>query len=219
MVVDARALLARLPTKSVGLIITDPPWDIHDGPKFNAATPYERLGVEEIVGIFDEARRVLVSGGHLYVFATVGKEILDVLRAFEAHGWTFLRLLAWDKGANKGLGAYRNAWEPVLIFSNGRPRRYQKRVTYSSLLRARSIGRRTAKPWELYEVFVEMSSRPGELVVDPFCGTNPLQKACERIQPPRRWLAGDLLPPEVIAEQLAARPREQAPAPPEPNEA
>lgn len=71
-------------------------------------------------------------------------------------------------------GSYRNAWEPVFVFSNGRSRGFAKHQTYASVLRARSIGRRTAKPYELYDVFIEMSSRPGELVVDPFCGINPL---------------------------------------------
>jgi hypothetical protein len=210
LVVDARELLARIPDAQAGLIITDPPWDIHGGPKFDACACYARLSINDIAHIMADARRALKPGGHLYVFATVGPEIVEVIRAFESHGWKFLRILAWDKGTNKGLGAYRNGWEPVLIFSNGKPRRFQKRVTYSSLLRARSIGRRTAKPYELYEVFMEMSSKPGELVVDPFCGTNPLEVAASRLQPARRWLAADVLTPEQVAEQLRTRPR-QAP--------
>lgn len=207
LVTDARTLLARIPDGEAGLIITDPPWDIHDGPKFDACACYDRLSINDIAHVMADARRAMTPGGHLYVFATVGREIVEVVRAFESHGWRFLRMLAWDKGTNKGLGAYRNAWEPVLIFANGKPRRYQKAVTYSSLLRARSIGRRTAKPFELYEVFMEMSSKPGELVVDPFCGTNPLAVAAARLQPARRWLAGDVMAPEEIQAQLTRRPK------------
>jgi DNA modification methylase len=206
-VADARETLARVPDGAAGLIITDPPWDIHAGGKFDACACYARLSVPDVALILQDARRALVRGGHLYVFATVGHEIVEVVTEFERHGWRFQRVLAWDKGSNQGLGAYRNSWEPVLIFSNGAPRRYEKQVRYSSLLRARSIGRRTAKPWELYEVFIEMSSKPGELVVDPFCGTNPLEKAATRVQPPRRWLAGDVLTPEEVQAQLRRRPR------------
>lgn len=206
--VDARELLARLPRKSVGLIVTDPPWDLYGGGIFDACASYDRLSVEAISLLLADARRVLVPGGHLYVFATAGREIVRVVAEFEKYGWKFLRMLAWDKCVHSGMGAYRNAWEPVLIFSNGKPsRRFTKHQTYSSVLRARSIGKRTAKPWELYEVFIEMSSRPGELVVDPFCGTNPLAIAASRVQPPRRWLAGDVLTPEQIQHQLENRTR------------
>jgi DNA modification methylase len=204
---DARSLLAQIPDAEAGLIITDPPWDIHGGGIFDACASYDRLTVTAIAAILSDARRALVPGGHLYIFATAGQEIVEIVTAMRAHGWTFLRLLAWDKCSHTGMGAYRNAWEPILVFSNGKSRGYTKHQTYSSVLRARSIGKRTAKPYELYEVFIEMSSRPGELVVDPFCGTNPLERAITRIQPPRRWLASDVLTPAQVAYQLKHRTR------------
>lgn len=208
IVADARQTLARIPTGSAGLIVTDPPWDIHGGGIFDACASYERLSIETIAAILADGRRALKRGAHLYVFATAGPEIVRVVTAFEQYGWKFLRLLAWDKCVHSGMGAYRNAWEPVFVFANGQPRRrFSKHQTYASILRARSIGKRTAKPFELYEVFIEMSSQPGELVVDPFCGTNPLEVACSRVQPPRRWLAGDVLSPEQIAFQLKNRTR------------
>ncbi len=208
IVADARETLARIPDGEAGLIITDPPWDIHGGGIFDACASYDRLSIESIAAILADGRRALKRGAHLYVFATAGPEIVRVVTAFERFGWKFLRLLAWDKCVHSGMGAYRNAWEPVLIFANGAPkRRFSKHQTYASILRARSIGKRTAKPYELYEVFIEMSSQPGELVVDPFCGTNPLPTAIARVQPPRRWLAGDVLSPEQVAFQLKNRTR------------
>lgn len=204
---DARTLLAQIPDGEAGLIVTDPPWDIHGGGIFDACASYDRLTINSIADILADARRALAPGAHLYVFATAGQEIVDIVTAFKARGWKFLRLLAWDKATNSGMGAYRNAWEPVLVFSNGKSRGYARHQAYSSVLRARSIGRRTAKPYELYEVFIEMSSRPGELIVDPFCGTNPLERAITRIQPPRRWLAGDVLTPEEVEHQLRHRTR------------
>jgi DNA modification methylase len=213
IVSDARQTLAMLPDRSIGLIITDPPWKIHAGARFLACASYPLLTVAEAANVLADARRVLVRGGHLYCFATTGAEILEVMQTFQSHGWKLLRVLAWDKGSFGGMmGAYRNAWEAVLIFSNGASRGFERHLHFSSLLRARAIARRTAKPSELYEVFMEMSSRPGELVLDPFCGTNPLQRAAERLQPARRWLAGDLLSPEAIAEQLQ-RKRRQPEAP------
>lgn len=207
VVADARDLLRRIPDGAAGLIITDPPWAVHGGGLFDACASYERLNVDEVADILADARRALVRGGHAYVFATAGRHVVDIITTFEAHGWRFLRFLAWDKYSHSGMGAWRNSWEPVLIFSNGRSRGYAKHQAYASILRARSIGKRTAKPWELYEVFMEMSSRPGELVVDPFCGTNPLEKAAMRLSPARRWLAGDVLSPDQIQMQLGHRTR------------
>lgn len=208
VVATAIDLLASIPDRAAGLIITDPPWDIHSGGIFDACASYERLSVEDVADILADARRALKRGAHLYVFATAGPELLQIVAAMEKRGWLLMRLLAWDKAHNSGMGAYRNAWEPVLVFANGKPRRtFTKHQAYTSLLRARSIGKRTAKPYELYEVFIEMSSRPGDLVVDPFCGTNPLQKAAERVRPERQWLAGDILTPEQVAYQLTHRTR------------
>jgi hypothetical protein len=201
-------LLASIPDRAAGLMITDPPWDIHGGGIFDACCSYDRLSVMDVADILADARRVLKRGAHLYVFATAGPELLQVVSEMEKRGWLFMRLLAWDKARYSGMGAYRNAWEPVLVFANGKPRRtFTKHQAYTSLLRARSIGKRTAKPYELYEVFIEMSSRPGELVVDPFCGTNPLEKAAERVKPERRWLAGDVLTAEQVEYQLRHRTR------------
>lgn len=76
---------------------------------------------------------------------------------------------------------------------------------YPSLLKARSAGVRTAKPWPLYKAFMEKSSDPGDLVIDPFCGTNPLGTAAAYVSPPRRWLAGDVLSEAEIAASLATK--------------
>ena len=58
---------------SVGLIVTDPPWDLYGGGIFDACASYDRLSVEAISLLLADARRVLVPGGHLYVFATAGR--------------------------------------------------------------------------------------------------------------------------------------------------
>ena len=205
IVADARETLALIPTGSAGLIITDPPWDIHGGGVFDNCCSYDRLTIPAIAEILRDAQRALTPGGHLYCFATAGPELIEIVTAMKATGWRLLRFLAWDKATNQGMGAYRNSWEPVLVFSNGKSRGFAKHQTYASLLRARSIGRRTAKPFELYEVFIEMSSLPGELVVDPFCGTNPLERAITRVQPTRQWLAGDVMTPEQIEYQITHR--------------
>lgn len=210
VVKDAGALFAGLEDASVGMIHADPPWDLEGAGRFDACASYPRLSVEECISAMDDARRVLVPGGHLYCWAPASEAFFDVSDALKAHGWRRIRLLSWDKGTGKGLGAYRNAFEPVFILSNGPSRGFEKSCVYPSLLRARIESARTRKPWPLVKVFLEMSSRPGELVVDPFCGTNPLGEAVKHLDTPRRWLAGDVMTEEQIAAQLEERAWERA---------
>jgi site-specific DNA-methyltransferase (adenine-specific) len=204
---DALATLRGLGDASVGLIVTDPPWALAGAGRFDACASYPRLSLSEIGDVLDEGRRVLVRGGHLYLFAPAGDLLPDILHEFVTLDlWRFVRMLAWDKDTHRGLGAYRNVWEPVLVLSNGPSRGFAKTCEYPSMMKQRAaVEARTAKPWQLYKTFVEMSSEPGELVLDPFCGTNPLEQAVAHVSPARRWLAVDVFTPEQVAQQVRRR--------------
>ena len=140
-------------------------------------------------------------GGGIYMFTPAGEALQEVFAGMARHGWTFQRLLAWEKGES-GLGAYQNAWEPVGIWTNGPSRGYEANGQYKSLLKFPRPAGRTAKPWQLYKVFLEMSSRPGELILDPYCGTNPLAAACSHASAPRRWAASDVCTEAEVAAVL-----------------
>ena len=47
----------------------------------------------------------------------------------------------------------------------------------------------TEKPVELMEHFVKTYTEPGDLVVDPFCGTGSTAVACKQLG--RRFIGGD----------------------------
>jgi DNA modification methylase len=199
----AADLLAKLPDDSAGIIITDPPWDLGGGSKFERCANYQRFDVETIADTLSEARRILKPGAHLYLFAPSSAPFFTVAKAFQDLGFDPIRLLCWDKGNDAGLGAYRNAFEPVIIFSNGSSRGYPGPPnTYPSLLKANIQKGRTAKPWELYRIFLKMSAKPGEPAIDPYCGTNPLKKAVDRLNRQQPWIASDILPPDEIALDL-----------------
>lgn len=209
---DAGAFLETLP--EIGLMITDPPWKLSSGGRFSACASYATMSPKVVAEKLDPGRRRMVKGGHAYVFAPASELLPGILDAFLGRGWRFLRLLAWDKGVAKGLGAFRNGFEPVLVFSNGPTRGFlgppQK---YSSLFKSEGVPLRTSKPWTAYRVFMEMSSHPGELVVDPFCGTNPLKRAAGSVRPARRWAASDLLTEAEISADLKNRTWDAAPRP------
>lgn len=198
---DAKTFLAGLEPGSVGLLITDPPWDLQGSGRFDDVAAYDRMAVPEIVETLEPAKAALRRGAHAYFYAPCGAELPHFMAAMEAAGWRFQRILAWEKG-QAGLGAYQNAWEPVLIYSNGPADRYRANGKHKSLLKWDRPAGRTAKPWQTYKVFMEMSSDPGDLVVDPFCGSNPLSTACSYLVPARRWAACDLETPEAVEKRL-----------------
>jgi len=179
------------------LAITDPPWDLAGGGRFEAVADYPKVPVADIVATLGRLAVSVVRGGFLYLYAPSGPELDEVMAEMRKTPWRFQRELAWRKGKN-GLGAWQGAHEPVLIYTNGPSRGYELTGRYPSILDHPRPAGRTAKSPKTYRAFLEMSSRPGELVVDPFCGTNPLAEACATLQPARRWLASDILPPEAI---------------------
>lgn len=193
---------------SVACVITDPPWALQGGGRFEAVAAYERQSVGEIMATLADARRCLLPGGFLFLFAPGGHELEEVMLGMSRHGWVFQRELCWRKGKN-GLGAFQSAHEPVLVYSNGKSRGYELSGRYPSVLDWSRPAGRTAKPYQVYRVFLEMATRPGELVLDPYCGTNPLKAACETLQPARRWLAADILPPEGVNANTSDTVRKQ----------
>lgn len=196
----ARDFLKSLKPDSVGLIITDPPWRISGSGEFAKVAPYELVPIPEIVDDLKFALAALCKGGHAYIFAPAGPQLSEFMSLME-RDWTFCRILVWEKGTT-GLGAYQNCFEPVLVYSKGIQSSYRKNGQYRSLLKFDRPNTRTAKPWQLYKIFMEMSSDIGDLVVDPYCGTNPLEKACQNL-PSRQWAANDIMSPEQIADYFS----------------
>ena len=66
-------------------------------------------------------------------------------------------------------------------------------------------GWRTQKPMALLERIISASSRPGDLVLDPFCGCATACIAAERLE--RQWIGIDILP--QAAEVLSNRARRE----------
>ena len=74
-----------------------------------------------------------------------------------------------------------NAWKPVLIFTKGKP----ECDLFSDAIRLGTPGAKEAHPWAQpgseAERFVEAFSSPGDLVVDPFCGSGTTIIAAEAL--------------------------------------
>lgn len=86
---------------------------------------------------------------------------------------------------------YRNQHELIAYFSKGPARPLNDR-SVPDVLRARRVrgGYPTEKPLALLDVLVRQATRPGELVVDPFCGSGSTGRAA--LLTGRRFAGSDI---------------------------
>ena len=189
---DAVTWLRSLPSESVDLVITDPPYESLE--KHRAIGTTTRLKISKASSnqwfaifpnarfpeLFAEVYRVLKPNTHFYLFcdpetAFIAKPIA------EAAGFRFWKPLVWDK-KTIGMGYhYRSRYEFILFFEKGKRR--LKDLAIADILPVARIrnGYPSEKPVELSEILIRQSSAPGELVVDPFMGSGSVGVAATRL--------------------------------------
>lgn len=208
---DAVAFLDALPAASVDLIVTDPPYESLE--KYRAIGTTTRLkrsksSSNDWFSVFPNARfpellrachRVLRRNAHLYLFTD--QETMFVAKPIaEAAGFKFWKPLVWDKRVI-GMGYhYRSRYEFVLFFEKGK--RKLNDLAQPDVIEAKRVhgGYPGEKPVRVAEILIEQSTSPGELVVDPFCGSASVGVAA--LGKGRRFAGCDILPE---AAELARR--------------
>jgi site-specific DNA-methyltransferase (adenine-specific) len=183
---DALSLLKDLPSESIDLVITDPPYESLEKHRAVGSEKIRRL--KSWFDIFPNARfeelflelyRVLKNGSHCYVFCD--QETMFLAKPIaEKCGFKFWKPIIWDK-QKIGMGYhYRSRYECVLFFEKGK-RNLTNKGTPDVLAYSRVFnGYPTEKPVDLCEVFVAQSSLPGEIVIDPFMGSGAVGVAALR---------------------------------------
>lgn len=139
---------------------------------------------ERFPELLAELYRVMADDSHCYIFCD--DETSDVIKAAvvamaiargERDSFTWWKRIVWDKGHGGQGYHYRNAHEFVVFLEKGKRNLNSK--SHSSVLPCKrvskvSLGGRdpgpTEKPVSLIQTLIENSSKPGELVFDPFCG-------------------------------------------------
>jgi site-specific DNA-methyltransferase (adenine-specific) len=224
--------MAALPSDSMDLIVADPPYNLgkdygnnHDE---RDRSDYERFTRDWL----SEAVRLLRPGGSLYVFmgvrfiARLFSLLQDELR-LDFNGW-----ITWHY--TQGMGR-KNGFSPrhedILYFTRGKPfvfnldevrvpqKYYRQRnnmaganpgdVWHFSHVHYCSAERwphPTQKPEALLERIIRASSRPGDMVLDPFVGSGTTCRVALALE--RRCIGIDLNP-EYIAmsrERIASAP-------------
>lgn len=186
---DVRTWLPALPDQSVDLIVTDPPYAFDRGSTYFRDWFLE-LPDEAWPAILAQLHRVLREDAHAYVFCDRRTQLIFE-RAAHAAGFRVHPPLIWNKGS-VGLG--NSCWRPqhelILFLEKGH--RPGNTRTPGDVLTAPRVARRypTEKPVPILRQLIEQASHPGELVLDPFCGSGNTGKAARALN--RRALLCDV---------------------------
>lgn len=193
---DFREVLTEeiVPAGSVSLVLTDLPYS------------QEYLGLWDSLGQL--AQRVLKEGGILAAYSGCSHlpEVLEILGRPLVYCWT--AALVNEAFADTIFHPLRvkSLWKPIVLFSNGRPEtsanenpslRYLKDV-----INGDGLGNlnKEEHPWQQgvgeAGYLIDVLSLPGELVLDPCCGTGTTALACKRTG---RRFAGAEVSPETCA--------------------
>ena len=117
-----------------------------------------------------------------YRFSLIKKLITD-------EGWVVWKWpLIWFRGNNSGIAPNpahgpRRTYETILFASKGNKKinaLYPDCITTATHIR--DISRAATKPVELYRFLLDKSCSPGDLVIDPCCGSGPIFPAAEAVK-------------------------------------
>ena len=199
--IDAVEWLRSLPSDSVDLLITDPPYESLE--KHRAVGTTTRLKVSAASSnpwfqvfpnarfeeLFTEVYRVLRRHTHFYLLCDPETAFIATPIAQEV-GFKFWKPLIWDK-RSIGMGYhYRARYEFVLFFEKGKRR--LNNLGVADVIEAPRIrgGYPAEKPVQLLETLIRQSSTEGDVVVDPFMGSGSAGVAALKLG--RRFLGNDV---------------------------
>lgn len=201
---DALALMRAMPSESVDMIWTDPPYDVISGGNASAIARGEwgghlRPNDGKIFKHNDikpseympEFYRVLKPGTHCYVMIN-NKNLRALLNAANDAGFGFHNLLDWQKNNANANRWYMKTKEPVLFFHKKPAKTINFPGSKDSFAcdNIRGKWHPTQKPVELMRHHIENSSQPGEIIFDPFSGSGATLVAAQ--QSGRRWIGCEL---------------------------
>lgn len=179
---DAVDWLRALPSESIDLVVTDPPYESLE--KHRAIGTTTRLKNSKASSnqwfsifpntrfpeLFAEVYRVLKRNTHFYLYCD--PETMFVAKPLaEQAGFKFWKPIIWDK-QTIGMGYhYRARYECILFFEKGK--RKLNDLGVADILTAKRItgGYPAEKPPEVSRVLIEQSTERGQLVIDPFMGS------------------------------------------------
>ncbi len=201
---DCLIKLKELPSNTVDAVITDPPYcsgGFSETQKKQASGQGLRSETIQEIGWFTndnmttqglvwllrsvmvECERIMKEGASALVF-TDWRMIVALAPALESTGLQFRNIIVWDKG-NPGLGnGFRPQHEIILHYVKGKGNYYSQsvgNVIKSKRIHSESRLHQTQKPTDLLGKLIEVVSKKGDTILDPFFGSGSTGEAAIKL--------------------------------------
>lgn len=201
---DCLELIPETPKGVVDLIIIDPPYSGSANKSASGTRMRQDKGcytdfddmTERIFLRFMEPRLKVLYGAlgigrHIYCFSD-WRQLRNLMDLMELSSYKIVNLICWDKKI-MGLGSgYRPQHEFIIVGSKGAPR-YFKHKNISNVISIKRLNAKEhphQKPLDLINIFVENSTEPEEIVVDPFMGVGTVPIAARNLN--RKYIGIDI---------------------------
>jgi len=180
---DCLDLMPEIPSESIDLIITDPPYKMTKNgkscrPNYMPAISSKNLFAGELPDTakwMAECFRVLKSGTHFYTFANINS-LNEYLNEAQKAGFKLHNIISMIKDTKMPNRWYLKYTEFVLFFRKGaaKPINDMTSRDYEFVKTPTAKSGKlhvTEKPYDFIEKLVTNSSKEGDLVFDPFAGS------------------------------------------------
>jgi len=190
---DCIEVMKTFPKNSVNLIITDPPYGDNVGYGVNNKKIKNNENPLINCSALFECYRILKKNTSMYIFTNWKNYPFLTEFILRYTKFKIRHLIVWKKH-NFGLGwAFRHQYELILVLDKGKPKYNLKDfsdVQTCSYILHNKENHPHEKPIDLLTKMILHSSKEGDLILDPFCGTGSTCKACE--QNNRKWIGIEL---------------------------
>ncbi len=194
---DAFEVIKTIPSQSVHLILTDPPYIISRDTNFSKGggneSKYGKItmnfgewdnGSVEVSKLMEEFKRILVPGGTLVIFYDIFK-IGELKEIAERAGFKQPRIGFWRKTnpvpINARVNYLSNAREYFLSVTKGVKRTFNSYCDTAEynypIVHGKERIHPTQKPVGLMKDIIEANTNIGDVVMDPFFGSGATIKA------------------------------------------
>jgi site-specific DNA-methyltransferase (adenine-specific) len=182
---DNRDIFPRIPDNAIDLILTDPPYKDYRSNRPVVHLKQRAMKQSDFDAEFflEQSHRVLKSGGHFYCFCDHNSfaNLKSVIERF----LTYKNCLVWVKN-NHGSGDLHGNWAPQhewIIFAVKGKGQLLNPPRPSNVLRFPKVRNEkfdhgTVKPIPLLKRIIEVSTKSGALVLDPYAGVMSTAIAC-----------------------------------------
>ncbi len=190
---DCINFLKNLPNNCIDLIITDPPYGNNAAYGWNNKTIKNNKNPLINCLALAECYRVLRKNSTMYNFTNWKHYPFLVEFIMKYTKFKIRHLIVWKKH-NFGLGwAFRHQYELILVLEKGKPK--YNLTDFSDVQTCSHINHNKAnhpheKPVDLIIKMIQHSSKEGDVILDPFCGSGSVCVACQKRG--RKWIGIDI---------------------------